>query len=99
MSIPSTLIAGFIGLASCGAMGSRIVNSLWLIAVDPHRGGSLLLQPLHWGTLQWVLIPHHLFEPEDVILMGGDDVVVRKTGKHAYGLDRVFFSLYCEVAP
>jgi hypothetical protein len=27
-------------------MGSRIVNSLWLIAVDPHRGGSISLRPI-----------------------------------------------------
>ena len=26
-------------------MGSRIVNSLWLIEVDPHRGGSISLRP------------------------------------------------------
>src|ERR1700751_4661464 len=38
MSIPSTLISGFIGLASCGSLGSRILHSLWLIEVDPHRG-------------------------------------------------------------
>src|SRR5678815_4315161 len=33
------------GLASYGSMGSRIVNSLWLITVDPHRGGSISLRP------------------------------------------------------
>jgi len=26
-------------------MSSLIVNSLWLIAVDPHRGGSISLRP------------------------------------------------------
>src|SRR6266508_3970969 len=46
MSIPSTLISGFIGLASCGSMRSLILNSLWLIAVDPHRGGSISLRPV-----------------------------------------------------
>src|SRR5262245_56513476 len=45
MSIPSTFISCFIGLASCGYMSSLIVNSLWLIAVDPHRGGSISLRP------------------------------------------------------
>src|SRR5262249_55308542 len=33
------------GLASCGSIGSLIVNSLWLIAVDPHRGGAISLPP------------------------------------------------------
>ena len=41
----SPFISCFIGLASCGSIGSRIVNSLWLIAVGPHRGGSISLRP------------------------------------------------------
>src|SRR5712691_7486828 len=52
---------------------------------------------ISWATLQWVLIRHHLLEPDDVILMGGDDVVVTKSGKHTYGLDRFFSSLYGKV--
>src|SRR5947207_4165569 len=51
MSIPSTLISGFIGLASCGLVGSLIVNSLWLIEVDPHRGGSISLRPYKVWTV------------------------------------------------
>src|SRR5262249_38758301 len=34
-----TYISCFMGLASCGAMGSLLWNSLWLITVDPHRSG------------------------------------------------------------
>jgi len=45
---------------------------------------------LSWGTLQWVLIRYHLLAPDDVILMGGDDVVVTKSGKQTHGLDRFF---------
>src|SRR5215468_5979552 len=45
MSIPSTLIAGFIRLSFCGYMGARIVHSLWLIEAAPHRGGSISLMP------------------------------------------------------
>src|SRR6266851_3254028 len=54
-SIPRTVISCFMGLTSCGSMGSLIfLNSLWLIAVDPHRGGSISLRPdienkLHWS--------------------------------------------------
>jgi len=48
---------------------------------------------INWTTLQWVLIRHHLLEPDDVIVLGGDDVVVTKAGKHTYGLDRFFGSL------
>jgi hypothetical protein len=45
ISIPRTCILCFMGLASCGSMGSRIVNPLWFIEVDPHRGGSISLRP------------------------------------------------------
>ena len=69
------------------------------------KGGSyrtiqrLFTTSISWATLQWVLIRHHLLEPEDVILVGGDDVVVTKAGKHTYGLDRFFSSLYGKVVP
>src|SRR5215813_11655307 len=45
ISIPRTCISCFMGLASCGSMGSLLWNSLWLIAVEPHRGGSISLRP------------------------------------------------------
>jgi DDE superfamily endonuclease len=54
---------------------------------------------LNWGTLQWVLIRHHLFEHDDVLVMGGDEVVVTKAGKQTYGLDRFFSSLYGKRVP
>ena len=54
---------------------------------------------LSWGTLQWVLIRHHLFEQEDVLLVGGDEVVVTKAGKKTSGLDRFFSSLYGKMVP
>jgi putative transposase len=54
---------------------------------------------LSWGTLQWVLMRHHLFEHDDVFVMGGDEVVVTKAGKQTYGLDRFFSSLYGKRVP
>jgi putative transposase len=69
------------------------------------KGGSyrtiqrLFTTSLSWATLQWVLIRHHLLDPDDVILMGGDDVVVTKSGKQTYGLDRFFSSLYGKRVP
>src|SRR6266853_1998567 len=38
MLIPSTLIWGFTGLASCGGMVSLVLTSCWLIEAGPHRG-------------------------------------------------------------
>jgi hypothetical protein len=47
-----------------------------------------------WATVNWVLIWHHLLDPTDTILMGGDETVVTKAGQQTYGLDRFFSSLY-----
>jgi putative transposase len=64
------------------------------------KGGSyrtiqrFFITSISWATLQWALIRHHLLDPDDVILIGGDDVVVTKAGKHTHGLDRFFSSLY-----
>lgn len=63
------------------------------------QGGSyrtiqrFFMTSINWATLQWVLIRHHLLDPDEVILIGGDDVVVTKAGKHTHGLDRFFSSL------
>jgi DDE superfamily endonuclease len=42
------------------------------------------------ATLPWVLIRPHRLEPEEVILRGGDDVVVTTAGQPTHGWDRVF---------
>jgi putative transposase len=47
---------------------------------------------ISWCKLQWGLMRHHLLEPDDVIVLGGDEGVVTKAGKPTYGLER-FFSL------
>jgi putative transposase len=54
---------------------------------------------LSWGTLQWVLMRHHLCDHDDVLLMGGDEGVVTKSGKQTYGVDRFFSSLYGQRVP
>jgi len=40
---------------------------------------------VNWGKVQWLLIRHHLLDQDDVILMGGDEVVVTKSGKTTHG--------------
>lgn len=63
------------------------------------NGGSyrtiqrLFTTSLSWGTRQWVLIRPHLVEQDDVLLMGGDEVVVTTAGKKTYGWDRFVSSL------
>ena len=41
-----------------------------------------------WATVFWVFFPRHLFCPNDVYLLAGDEVVITKAGKKTYGLDR-----------
>jgi putative transposase len=52
---------------------------------------------LSWCQLNWLLIRHHLLDADDIVLMSGDHVVVTKSGKTTYGLDRFFSSLYGNV--
>src|SRR5438309_11049601 len=52
-----------------------------------------------WATLLWVFFRQHLYRPEDVYLLAGDEVVATKAGKHTHGLDRFFSSLYGKPVP
>jgi hypothetical protein len=54
---------------------------------------------VNWCHLQWLLIRHHLLDADDVVLMSGDHVVVTKSGKTTYGLERFFSSLYGKTVP
>ena len=69
------------------------------------KGGSyrtiqrLFNTPLNWLELNWLLICHHLWDADDVALISGDHVVVTKSGKTTYGLDRFFSSLYGKAVP
>ena len=52
-----------------------------------------------WAKVNWFFIRHHLLDPEDVILIGGDESVATKSGQKTYGLDRFFSSLYGKPVP
>jgi len=64
------------------------------------KGGSyrtiqrFFSQALPWAMLFWVFFRQHIHRPDEVYLLVGDEVVVTKAGKHTYGLDRFFSSLY-----
>ena len=47
-----------------------------------------------WGRLSWVFFRAHLYDPDDVYLMAGDETVVPKSGEETYGLLRFFASTY-----
>jgi putative transposase len=69
------------------------------------KGGSyrtvqrLFSQALPWAMLFWVFFRQHVYHPDEVYLLAGDEVVVTKAGKHTYGLDRFFASLYGKPIP
>ncbi len=48
---------------------------------------------IDWGLLNWKFIKTHLIRKKSVHLLGGDEVVISKDGKHSYGLDRFYSSL------
>ena len=48
---------------------------------------------IDWGELNWKFIKSHLIKKESVYIMGGDEVVISKAGKHSYGLDLFYSSL------
>jgi hypothetical protein len=52
-----------------------------------------------WAKVNWIFIRHHLLDPTDTLLIGGDEVVVTKAGKETYGLGRFFSSLYGKPVP
>src|SRR4029434_3531797 len=90
ISIPRTFISCFIGLASCGSMGSPIfLNSLWLIEVDPHRGGSISLRPndTRWLYCRSYGIPPHWWEACNPASNGGTMTTVE-----------FITALFCQVA-
>jgi putative transposase len=69
------------------------------------KGGSyrtvqrFFSQALPWAILFWVFFRQHLYRPNDVYLLVGDEVVATKAGKHTHGLDRFFASLYGKPVP
>jgi putative transposase len=46
-----------------------------------------------WATLFWLFFRKHLWRKNEVYLLAGDEVVVSKSGKQTYGLERFFSSL------
>src|SRR2546430_8029727 len=60
---------------------------------------SFFSQALPWAMLFWVFFRQHVHRPDEVLLLVGDAVVVTKAGRHTYGLDRFFSSLYGKPIP
>jgi len=52
-----------------------------------------------WASVMWQFFRQHLYQAEDVYLIGGDECVVTKSGKLTHGLDRFFSSLFGKPVP
>ena len=59
----------------------------------------LFSRALPWAVLFWVFFRQHVYRPDEVYLLAGDEVVATKAGKHTHGLDRFFSSLYGKPVP
>jgi hypothetical protein len=49
--------------------------------------------------LCWVFVRQHVYRPDEVSLLAGDEVVVTNAGQHTDGLDRFFARLYGKPVP
>jgi len=54
---------------------------------------------LPWAQIFWLFFRTHVFRPDEVYLVVGDESVVSKAGKKTYGLDRFFSSIYNKPIP
>jgi hypothetical protein len=74
--------------------------SRWTVSGGSYRTVQRFFNTtLVWGHVHWLIIRHHLLDREEVMVLGGDEVVVTKSGKKTYGLDRFFSSLYGKAVP
>ncbi len=52
-----------------------------------------------WPHLFWLVFHHHLFSPDEVYILAGDETVISKAGKKTFGLDRFFSGISQRVIP
>ena len=54
---------------------------------------------LDWKAIQWMFFQKRFLKKEEEYILGGDEVVVSKTGKETYGVDHFFAGLQQQVIP
>jgi hypothetical protein len=52
---------------------------------------------INWEEINWSFIKMHLTKKGSIYLLAGDEVVVSKSGKHTYGIDRFYSSIQNQV--
>jgi len=48
---------------------------------------------INWEEINWKLIQANLIKKEQIYLLAGDEVIVSKSGKKSYGIDRFYSSI------
>ena len=103
-TVPSTTLRQFSRVVTALLVMTGRVTMLG-ISRWAGQGGSyrtvqrFFSQALPWAMLFWVFFRHHIYRPDEVYLLVGDEVVTTKAGKHTHGLDRFFASLYGKPVP
>ncbi len=54
---------------------------------------------IDWLAVKWRFFTLFCYDPNGIYLLAGDESVVTKSGKHTFGLDRFFASLYDKAVP
>ena len=86
-------------LAMTGGVTMRNI-SRWTTQGGSYRTVQRFFNTLMpWQTLYWVFFQTHLFDPDDVYLLAGDETVVPKIGDKTYGLSRFFSSTLGKAIP
>lgn len=74
--------------------------SRWTVSGGSYRTVQrFFTTTMAWGQVHWLIIRHHLLDGDEVMVLGGDEVVVTKSGKKTHGLNRFFSSLYGKAVP
>ncbi len=72
----------------------------WTEAGGSYRTLQRFFAPvIPWDQVLWRFFCHYGFQPDELFLLVGDEVVVTKAGKHTHGLDHFFAGLLQKVVP
>ena len=83
------------GLLSMTGRVSMLNISRWTTEGGSYRTVQRFFNTvLPWSKLCWVFFRAHLFDPESVYILAGDESIVSKSGPSTYGLSRFFSSVY-----
>lgn len=79
------------------AMSGRVTMrgiSRWTEKGGSYRTRRRFFQTfIPWTSVLWAFFYHYLFNQNEAYLLAGDEVVVTKSGKKTYGVNRFFSSL------